>query len=1364
MKNKNCLKVALSVGLLMGTVAPLSHVPVGHAANQSDARSILANLSKEQREALQNLEASQSIRGLQLSRDIDLTSEEQVTVIVEFDQLPAKAEQKQKSLMGEKVSLETAKKKAEASHESFTNELKAIVGKNAKSGKAKYEIKYTYKTAFNGVAITLPANEIEKLVDLEVVKAVYSELEVQIPLPVVNEETGSATRVDSIPFLKIDKLHEDGFTGKGIRIGVIDTGIDYNHPDLKDAYKGGYDFVDHDNDPMETTYKDWKAATGYPEINKGKTYYTEHGTHVSGTIVGQAANDSDYKVTGVAPDAELNVYRVLGPYGSGANSAVLAGIDRAVADGMDIINLSLGASTNNPLDASSLAIDNAVLSGVTAVVAAGNTGDLANSTLGSPGAAALALTVGASSASSFVTTYEGAFSAEGQDYDGTLQLMTNKWTVEFQHLTGQRFEIVEVGEGVPADYKDKDVNGKVAFVARGSNALIEKMENAEKNGAIGGVVYNTNAEEGHIPHYLGESKDNIPTFSLSNKDGLAVKSLLEKGPLSLTLGEIGNAEISGDELAPFSSKGPSGTLYDIKPEVTAPGVSILSTVPAYIQNKVDHSDYSQAYQRLSGTSMAAPQVAGIAALLLQAHPDYTPSDIKSVLMNTADPLKKQYSVFEVGAGRVDPMQAVHSDTVISVLDKTPYIENGKERIIPEPTGGLSYGFVPMSNKNILKTTKLSISNTSTEDKNYTVSVKYNVGASASDSLDAEKNGVKLNVPSSITVKKNKEESFNAFLTIPKTAEKGTYEGYIHLENSKDPEESYSIPFGAKLVVEGIGYFEVFTPSISTDRTRNIFSRKTTDLDFKLNSPLERIDWVLTDPNTKEDLGWILSVNATGAALDTDYFIEKGFAGFYYPFTGNEKKPISYTKVRAQDGIYEVKMIGTTKDGNQYVETSTISLDNNAPTIGYDETDAIPTGDLPIVELPEGKKTVTLSGTLLDHEINDTQAANIRLTQSNNQVWYGAGGRFIGITADENGKFSKEINVNASSVNVIQYLGADFAGNAAVPKVVYYVREGQQFIFAKPDKESYTMGDIITYTFYARNLDHAHDLSMSFDYQKKFFESLDFQLGAGMPEGSKLVETTITPGTTRTTIDITVPGEGVSGDVALFEMVVDTNANEFVNMYPQLFGYSPMKVNNEARISTEMGLHPIYSQLSNVSAGFLSGEGLLTANGGMNFNIDYTTAGVTVQLEDSKGIIHPATLQKNGIIDMGSLPATEKNYTVMIDIPGHYTTYTPLEVGRNVNGVDVGEFITYAPPVSKPGDINKDHKIDIHDAILLQTHWGTDNRNTDINFDGTTDAKDFKFLGKYYLTENDFVLDTPTPERQVNGKTIETIKKELGITP
>ncbi|TYS59008.1 S8 family serine peptidase [Sutcliffiella horikoshii] len=1365
MKSRKLPKIVLSVGILLGSALPIGSETVVQAEPKQNAMNIVASLSKEQREALDKLETNRSIRGLQLSRDIDLKSEKNVTVIVEFEQLPAKAETVSKSLQGEEVPLEKAKKMVEESHEKFKKELDDKLVPKEKSGKANYEVKHSYKNAFNGIALSLPANKVENLLDSDVVKAVYSELEVQLtPPPKLTEEEEATTKVDSILFMNINQLHKEGFTGKGVKVGVIDTGVDYNHPDIKDAYKGGYDFVDNDDDPMEATYEDWKAAPGYPEVNQGNTYYTNHGTHVSGTIVGQAENDSDYKVIGVAPEADLYAYRVLGPYGSGSNSAIIAGIDRAVADGMDVINLSLGAQTNNPLDAASLTVNNAVLSGVTAVVAAGNSGDLGNSTLGSPGAAALALTVGASSAPSFVTTYNGMFSADGKESNGTLQLMTNKWTDDFRKLEGQNYEMVEVGEGGPADYNGKDVDGKVAFVARGTYALIDKMNYAKQNGAAGVVIYNNVPDDGHIPHYLGENNENIPTFSLSNQDGLAVKELFKEGLPTITLGEMGEAEISGDELASFSSKGPSGTLYDIKPDVTAPGVNILSTVPAYMHNKEDSTDYSFAYQRLSGTSMASPQVAGIAALLLQAHPDYTPSDIKSIIMNTADPLQNQYSVFEVGAGRVDPMQALHSDTFISVLDETPFIENGEETIIPEQTGGLSYGFIPMGDEHITKTTNLSITNNSKKNKKYDISVEYNVGAEASGSLDAVENGVRLNVPRSIKVKKNKEGRFNAFLTIPKSSQKGTYEGYIVIKNQKDTDEIYRIPFGAKVVEEGIGHFEVYTPSISTNRVKNPYSRKATDLDFRLNSPMETLDWILVDPDTKEDLGWITGVNATGAAIDYDYFIEDGFAGYYFPFTGHEKKPISYTRIRAEDGIYEVKMIGTTKDGRQFARTSTISLDNSEPQVTFDETNAMPKGDNPIVVLPEGQDSVTLSGNLIDQELNEAQQAGISLSQADNNLWYGPTGPNFRLEVDENGKFSQELNVATSSIRKLQFLGADYAGNTAIPKVVYYVKEGSQFIFAKPDKESYRMGDKIKYTFYAHNLTNAKDLSMTLSYQDKFFdESIDFQLGDQLPEGSELVETTTKPGTTRTTIDISIPEEGVSGDVVLFEMTADTNAEEFRYVYAPLFSTTTMQINNGPRITTEIGLHPIYPTISQVDAGFLGAEGLLTENGGFDYSRDYSKVGAAIHLEDMEGTTYPARLEANGRLYVDNLPVTVKKYTMIIDVPGHYTTYTPLEVGYEVNGTDIGEWISYRTAVSKPGDINKDNVVDIYDVLLLHEHWGTENRSTDINFDGTTNELDFQLLEKYYLSENDFVLDTPDPQPEANGMTIEKIKKELGIT-
>ncbi|MFP5114128.1 S8 family serine peptidase [Bacillaceae bacterium C204] len=1339
----------------------ITQKPAYAISSESIAEKILQSLTDEQRAALQNLASSEVKTGLQLSDDVDLTSEEDVTVIVEFKELPAKVAQLVEASKGESISLDKAKEKVEKSHAQFKKDLQEKIGKEEKSNKDNFNIKYTYQNAFNGVTMSLPANQINKLMEMDTVKAVFSERKVQIdpPPPITEEEQ---TKVDSIPFLKIDKLHEEGYTGKNIKVGVIDTGIDYNHPDLKDAYKGGYDFVENDSDPMEATYAQWKASKKSEFVN-GSAYYTSHGTHVSGTIAGRAKNDSDYKVMGVAPDSDLYVYRVLGPYGSGSNAAVIAGIDKSVADGMNVINLSLGSSLNNPLEATSLAIDNAVLSGVTAVVAAGNSGESGMYTLGSPGAAALALTVGASSTPTNVTTFASKFLATGKETDSTLQLMTKTWTNDFSNLSGQTFNIVNVGEGGPTDYAGKNVQNSIAFVARGTYALIDKMKYAKQNGAAGVIIYNNNATEGQIPLYLGESNDNIPVWSMTNKDGLAVNDLFKNGTPSVTFGTLGEGEIPGDDLASFSSRGPSGTLYDIKPEVTAPGVSVLSTAPSYINDKVSFG-YSTAYQRMSGTSMATPHVAGIAALLLQAHPDYTPADVKTILMNTADPLKSQYSVFESGAGRVDPYEAIKATTEFAVQDETPYIKNNVKEMMSEQTGGLSYGFIPIDKEDISKTTNVLVTNPSDKTQKFDISVEFNVGVKGS--LDAKENGVSLVVPEDVKVKKESQETIPASLLIPTTAKKGTYEGFIRFVDQKDPDNHFQIPFGFRLVEEGFEYFKVHSPDIAPNRQQSPYSVKSTDLDFKLNSPMKTLDFILVDAKTNNDLGLIKSLDVSGAPIDADLYIQSAFAGRYFPFTGNAKKPIGYTSVQAVDGLYKMKIIGTNLDGKQFVETDQVYIDDSIPTMKLNDTNALPKGNLPFVELEAGQKTVTLSGSVIDKEAYEMEANGINVNQSKNNLWYGSNSPSYNITTDNEGKFSKEISVDSSNpVLQLQFAGADKAGNTTNSKVVYYVKPGTQYIYAKPNKESINMGDQVTYTFYAHGLQNAKDLTMRFDYTSRFFNSVVFNKNQALSNDTQFTVTSIGTGSKSNTINIKAPGDGLTGDMPLFDMQVETNANEYVNVNNVFFFVNNATYKDLSGKTVnpyfQIGFMPSYTAYSSATAK-INPQGLLNANGGFNFGIDYRTIGAQAKLRDSKGQLYNGEIEQFGNIVFKNLPITEQEYTVIIDVPGHFTTYTPLEIGRKDGDIYIGENISYSTAMERAGDINKDNVIDIYDVILLQQYWGTNNRDCDINFDKTVDAKDFKLLEANYLKENDYVLETPTAVKESNGKTIESIKAALGV--
>ncbi len=388
---KGMTVVALSSSLVLASLGNVIHV--SKAESYSKSEDILAKLTPTQRAALNELSTNES-KGLQIS-DMDLNSNEQTNVIVEFANKPAKIAQIEASSEGNQLSKTEASKLVDQDHEDFQADVNKVLIDGNKS-KVNFKINRPYKHAFNGVAMSLPANQIKNLLKLKAVKAVWKNEKFSIDPP-KQAENNEQLKADEdnvanyTPYDGLDRLHEEGFTGKGIKIGILDTGIDYNHPDLKDAYKGGYDFVNNDNDPMETTYADWKKS-GQPELSGSNTYYTEHGTHVAGIIGGRGVANSEYKTLGAAPEADLYSYRVLGPYGSGTTANIIAALDKAVADGMDIVNMSLGASINDLLYATSVAVNNVVLSGVTTVVAAGNSGDQMY-TLGSPGSSALALTV-----------------------------------------------------------------------------------------------------------------------------------------------------------------------------------------------------------------------------------------------------------------------------------------------------------------------------------------------------------------------------------------------------------------------------------------------------------------------------------------------------------------------------------------------------------------------------------------------------------------------------------------------------------------------------------------------------------------------------------------------------------------------------------------------------------------------------------------------------------------------------------------------------------------------------------------------------------------------------------------------------------
>ena len=306
--------------------------------------------------------------------------------------------------------------KNEIFNESIANHKEKIksVQTNAKKdildliGKAKDNEGFfskTFSKIFNGVLIKDVSDSIiQKIKNLPYVKNVYPNVKISICLD------------KSIPVINADDVWElhnskgDRITGKGVKIALLDTGVDYIHPDLKDSYKGGYDFVTCNCFDDSGNCISPKNEDDDPKDDEG------HGTHCAGIAVG-SGEASNYEYIGVAPEAELYMYKVLNKKGEGTSDWLIDGLERAVDDGADIISISAGTvNPGSPDDAMSKAVDNAVKAGVTVVVAAGNNGSV--SSISSPGTSLEAITVGSSFKNGHVspTSSKGPVIYKGVEY------------------------------------------------------------------------------------------------------------------------------------------------------------------------------------------------------------------------------------------------------------------------------------------------------------------------------------------------------------------------------------------------------------------------------------------------------------------------------------------------------------------------------------------------------------------------------------------------------------------------------------------------------------------------------------------------------------------------------------------------------------------------------------------------------------------------------------------------------------------------------------------------------------------------------------------------------------------------------------
>ncbi|WP_339147849.1 MULTISPECIES: S8 family serine peptidase [unclassified Sutcliffiella] len=642
-----------------------------------------------------------------LQGDFDLSSSKAVKVIVELQE---------QSIVEAK---HNGKKQSKQNLKSARDKVKKEVA--ARTSKSKVEREYEH--VFSGFSLEIPANEIPSLLATPGVKAVYPNVE-YTTTEVVSEEEFSPAMFDSAPFIGSNEAWDLGFTGEGVKVAIIDTGVDYTHPDLAGNFGEylGWDFVDNDADPQETFPGDPRGAA------------TTHGSHVAGTV---AANG---QIKGVAPDATLLAYRVLGPGGSGSTENVVAAIERAVLDGADVMNLSLGNSLNAPDWATSIALDQAMAEGVVAVTSNGNAGPN-NWTVGSPGTSREAISVGATQLPYNVFT-AATTSSDGVSYaSSAVQGFPSEEAL--LALNGQNFGLVDVGFGSPAEFAGKDLTGKIALISRGAGIpFVDKATEAKKAGAVGAVLYNNVA--GAMPLIPGMD---VPTIMLNQADGEALKAKVANVTVSF---DIAFSQRVGETMADFSSRGPVVDTWMIKPDVSAPGVNIVSTVPTF-----DPAN-PHGYGAKQGTSMAAPHVAGAAAVILQANPDWGVYEVKSALMNTAEKMinpvtGEEYAHNSQGAGSIRVVDALQAETLVN-------------------PGSYSFGVFEKKKGKQTENQKFEIKNLSNKDKNYSVefTFKNEVGKH-----------VKVKTSNNTKVKAGKKQNVNVNVQVDASKlEPGYYEGHL----------------------------------------------------------------------------------------------------------------------------------------------------------------------------------------------------------------------------------------------------------------------------------------------------------------------------------------------------------------------------------------------------------------------------------------------------------------------------------------------------------------------------------------------------------------------------------------------------------
>lgn len=540
-----------------------------------------------------------------------------------------------------------------------------------------------YSLVYGGLAVTVPADRARSLLTVPGVAAVQQDTPAQpdraattteaaapttaapttaAPASTAGAATTAGPASDTAAFIGADKvwpkLGGQDQAGKGVIVGVIDTGIWPEHPMLADkglpapaptldgsvrkctfgdgadpalgaAFTcnnkliGAYTFVDTNilvNGAPEEGSFCVSAEHCSARDSEG------HGTHTATTAAGDHVDSAPVlgvdrgPISGIAPGASVISYRVCLANGCYASDSVAA-VQQAINDRVNVINFSVGGGASAYTDPVELAFLDAYKAGITVSASAGNSGPGAGT---AEHAGPWVLTVAASTANRAFTSTLNLTSSDGATYSkagSTITAGVRGPVVQAQDVPGY-----EGGKGCAKPFTPGSVTGKVVVCERGGNGRVEKGFFASQGGAIGMILYNPTASDTETDNHF------LPAIHLEGPNDQLLSFLAEHQDVTAAW-DAGQVEPSpGDVMAGFSSRGPVGAF--IKPDITAPGVQVLAgNTPA--PNEIPAGPPGQLYQAIAGTSMSSPHTAGASALIKAAHPDWTPGQIKSAQMTSS---------------------------------------------------------------------------------------------------------------------------------------------------------------------------------------------------------------------------------------------------------------------------------------------------------------------------------------------------------------------------------------------------------------------------------------------------------------------------------------------------------------------------------------------------------------------------------------------------------------------------------------------------------------------------------------------------------------------------------------------------------